>query len=263
MDQSSRQEAADFLGRDLRLRTSPVAAKFLKQADFPDKTRRPSVAMGKRITICQGVTMARVYGWTVGLTKADLICVPAMIAFGFTRAPDQRRTLGKLLCDVSFLKDEKAGATETQSMCCLENKEYEGLLFAPLGRAAFEPDTVAIYGNPAQVMRMIQGWVYQEGRRVTGNFGGKVECTEYLVGPLKSRAARVAIPGNGDRIFSMTQDDEMVFSIPGDGIEPLIQGLQEAGKKIGARYPITFYQNFQPEFPKRYKEIGEEVGAID
>ncbi len=110
---------------------------------------------------------------------------------------------------------------------------------------------------------MIRGWVYHEGRRVTGNFGGKVECTEYLIGPFKSSAARVAIPGYGDRIFSMTQDDEMVFSIPGEGIEPLIQGLQKAGKKIGARYPITFYQNFQPEFPKRNKEVGDEVGAHD
>jgi len=263
MDQSGRQEAADFVAMDLRLKTLPFAVKFLKEADFPDKTRRPSVSLGKRITICQAVTMARLYGWSVGLTKADLICVPAMIAFGFTQVKDARSTLGKLLLDVNSLKDEKAAMTEPQSLCCLENNEYEGLLLAPLGKAAFEPDTVAIYGNPAQVMRMIQGWVYHEGRRVPGNFGGKFECFEYLINPFKSKAARVAIPGNGDRIFSMTQDDEMVFSIPGEGIESLIKGLQEAGKKIGARYPITFYQNFQPEFPKPYKELGDEVGAYD
>jgi uncharacterized protein (DUF169 family) len=261
MDQKSRQEAADFISNDLRLKTQPLAVKFLKKAYFPEKTRRPSENLGKRVTICQGVTMARIYGWTVGLTKEDLICVPAMIAFGFTRAADQGSVLGKLFLDIAFLKDQEAARQEMASMCFLENSEYEGILLSPLAKSAYDPDTVAIYGNPAQVMRMIQGWVYNEGRRVTGNMGGKVECSEYLIAPFKSHSARAIIPGNGDRIFSMTQDDEMVFAIPGDGLEALVTGLKEAGKKIGARYPITPYQNFQPEFPKRYKEVGSEVGA--
>jgi ubiquinone/menaquinone biosynthesis C-methylase UbiE len=34
----------------------------------------------------------------------------------------------------------------------------------------------------------------------------------------KTGRPRIAIPGMGDRIFSMTQDDEMVFSIPGQTI---------------------------------------------
>jgi hypothetical protein len=64
----------------------------------------------------------------------------------------------------------------------------------------------------------------------------------------------------GDRIFSMTQDDELVFGLPGKGLEALVQGLREAGSKIGARYPVTFYQNFQPEFPKPHKALGAKLG---
>ena len=44
--------------------------------------------------------MARVYGWTVGLTREDLICVPAMIVFGLSNASDPDETLGKLFCEV-------------------------------------------------------------------------------------------------------------------------------------------------------------------
>lgn len=260
MDQKSRQEAAEFISNDLRLKTLPLAAKFLKDAAFPEKTRRPASTLGKRITICQAVTIARVYGWTVGLTKEDLICVPAMITFGLTRASDQRTTLGKLMCDASLLKDQNAARQEPICMTFLERGEFEALLLAPLGGSDFEPDTIVIYGNPAQVMRMIQGWVYHEGKRISGNFGGKIECSEYLIAPFKTAAPRVVIPGNGDRIFSMTQDDELVFALPGNGLELLVQGLKEAGKKIGARYPVTFYQNFQPEFPKLYKKLGEELG---
>jgi hypothetical protein len=42
----------------------------------------------------------------------------------------------------------------------------------------------------------------------------------------------------------------------------LMKGLKEVGKAIGARYPVTPYQNFQPEFPKSYKELGKESGII-
>ncbi len=263
MDMDLYADAAEFLRNDLRLRTQPIAVRFLKnEAEFPEKTLRPFSNLGKRVTICQAVTMARLYEWTVGVTRQDLICVPAMIAFGFTGASDQRTVLGKLFCEASFLQDQAAAQKETASMSFLEKGEYQAIALSPLSKGLYEPHTVAIYGNPAQVMRMIQAWVYLRGERVSGNFGGKVECSEYLIAPYASAAPRVAIPGAGDRIFSMTQDDEMVFALPGSAVPELVEGLKEAGKKIGARYPITFYQNFQPEFPKLYKDAGEELGVF-
>ena len=70
-------EAADLIRNNLRLKTFPVAVKFLNdKKDFPEKTRRPSVALGKRVAICQAITMARVYGWTVGLAKEKWAIVP-------------------------------------------------------------------------------------------------------------------------------------------------------------------------------------------
>ena len=57
------QEINDSISNGLRLKTLPVAVKFLKdESDFPEKTRQPSVVLQKRVTICQAVTMARVYG---------------------------------------------------------------------------------------------------------------------------------------------------------------------------------------------------------
>jgi len=206
--------------------------------------------------------MARNYGWTVGLTKEDLVCVPAMIAFGFSGAPDPAETLGKLFCEVSFSQSEDGGVKETASMIRFENDEYQAIAMAPLQKGLFDPDSVVVYGNPAQVMRLIQAFSYMETGRIAGNFGGKVECTEYLIAPFKTQAPRIAIPGMGDRIFSMTQDDEMVFSIPGQLLDGLVEGLKSAGKKIGARYPVTPYQNFEPEFPKPYKVLADELGLF-
>ncbi|HPL64832.1 MAG TPA: DUF169 domain-containing protein [Syntrophales bacterium] len=258
MDQ---KEAAEFIRNDLRLKTFPVAVKFLKSPnEFPEKTRRPAAALGKKVALCQAVTMARIYGWTVGLTKDDIVCVPAALAFGFSTAADPASAMTRLLCEGAYSKDEKAAANEVSVVKKLGKDEYAAVLLAPLYRAAFEPDTIAFYGNPAQLMRLVQAWAYRAGKRVPGHFGGKIECTEYLLAPFVDREPRIAIPGTGDRVFSMTQDDEIVFSIPGGNLGDLVQALGEVGKKVGAQYPIPVYLNFQPEFPKQFKEIGKEVG---
>jgi hypothetical protein len=60
----------------------------------------------------------------------------------------------------------------------------------------------------------------------------------------------------------MTQDDELVVSFPARSLGGILKGLAEAGKKIGARYPITVYQNFQPEFPQPYQERAKKWGIL-
>ena len=100
------------------------------------------------------------------------------------------------------------------------------------------------------------------GARVAGEFGGKVECASYLIGPYRNDQVTVTIPGMGDRIFSMTQDDELVVSFPARLLDGILTGLKEAAKKIGARYPITVYQNFSPEFPGPYQERAKKWGII-
>jgi uncharacterized protein (DUF169 family) len=256
-------EAADLIRNTLRLKSFPVAVKFLKdKKDFPEKTRQPSVALGKKIAICQAVTMARIYGWTMGLTKDDVVCVPAAIAFGFSTSVDSAASLGRLFCEGSYSKSQEVGQKEADSIRRLKKDEYAAILLSPLHRANFEPDTVAFYGNPAQLMRLVHAWTYGTGQRVKGNFGGKIECTEYLLAPFKDQAPHIAIPGTGDRVFSMTQDDEIVFALPGSHIAELVQALEVAGKKVGVQYPVPVYLNYQPEFPKQFKELGKELGIL-
>jgi uncharacterized protein (DUF169 family) len=199
------KSAAEFISNNLRLKTMPVAVKFLKEKkDFPEKTRQPSTFLGKKITLCQAITMARLYGWTVRMTKDDIICVPAAIAFGFSNSTDTVSSLTRLLCTASYSANEEAAGREAAAIKKLENGEYEGIVFSPLQKTTIDPDTVLFYGNPAQMMRLIQAWSYGSGQRVHGNFGGKVECTEYLLVPFKEQIPRVSIPGTGDRVFSMT-----------------------------------------------------------
>ncbi|MCK9374859.1 MAG: DUF169 domain-containing protein [Syntrophobacterales bacterium] len=255
--------AAVQLKENLRLRTEPFGVSFLKEAAaLPPKTRQPSKVFGKKVTICQGVTMTRVYGWPVGLTRDDLLCVPGMLAFGFTPAADPIMELGQLFCEAGFHRDLGPSLKEVEALPRFEPQEIEAIYLCPLERLAQNPDVVVVYGNPAQLMRLIQAATFSLGARVTGEFGGKVECTEYLIAPYRTGEIRVAIPGMGDRIFSMTQDDEMVMAFPGKLLDGLLVGLKDAAKKIGARYPITVYQNFSPSFPPNYEERAKKWGIL-
>ena len=206
--------------------------------------------------------MARNYGWTAGLAKEDVICVPAAIVFGLSQSPDPPASLSRLFCEATFSRTEELAAKEVASMSRFENGEITGILMAPAEKASFDPDTSIIYGNPAQVMRLAQAWSFVTGERVRGDCGGKVECDEYLISPYKYQSARIVIPGNGERIFAGTQDDEMTFAVPMRLLPDIAKGLKDAGKAIGARYPSTPYQNFQPEFPKSYKVLGKEIGIV-
>ncbi len=69
----------------------------------------------------QGVTMD---GWTVGLAKEDIICVPAAIAFGFTDAADPSLSLAGLFHEIAFCNSDDLARKETSSMSRLKMEKY-------------------------------------------------------------------------------------------------------------------------------------------
>ena len=66
------------------------------------------------------------------------------------RCSDPCGSLAGLLSEVAFSRNEELARREIASMSRFENGEIEAIVLAPLDRASFEPDTVLIYGNPAQ-----------------------------------------------------------------------------------------------------------------
>ena len=190
--------AATQLKEALRLRTEPFGVVFFKDAaGLPAKTRQPSKVFGKKVTICQGVTLARVYGWPVGLTQEDLICIPGMLVFGFTPATDPIMELGQLFCEVGFHPDLGPALKEVEALPRFEPQEVGAIYLCPLERLTLDPEVVVIYGNPAQLMRLIQAATFSLGERVSGEFGGKVECSQYLIAPYRTGRVPGGHPRHG------------------------------------------------------------------
>ena len=155
------------------------------------------------------------------------------------------------------------GKKEEDLIDRFEYGRYSHILVAPINRAPFDPDLYMIYGNPAQIMRLIQGALYNEGGAVQSSSMGRLGCSA-IIAVMKADECRYMVPGNGDRIFGMTQDYEMAFMMPASKVDTIMDGLAKTHKG-GIRYPITSFFNFQATFPPSYQEqmkIWEEEGEL-
>ncbi|OGN97241.1 MAG: hypothetical protein A2Z77_06660 [Chloroflexi bacterium RBG_13_51_36] len=249
---------AEALNRLVRPLTFPIAAKLVKSVDeFPEKTRRPFKDMGFKTNPCVAMTMARKYGWTVAMTAEDNACPIAAYTYGWSE-PE----LGTKKALMDFMIVMKYSANENAARATMEGVEqvklgkgkYAGVVFSPLERTKIEPDLVMIFCNPAQLMRLVHGATQETGVAVESMFSGRGgTCTEGVLQTFKTGQPKVVLPGNGDRVWAMVQDAEMVFTIPANWLDSVIRGL-EATHQTGIRYPIPVDVRHAPTFPGQLKD---------
>ncbi|MBC5826024.1 MAG: DUF169 domain-containing protein [Candidatus Eremiobacteraeota bacterium] len=237
----------------VRPTTFPVAVKFLRDGEAPPpKAKRPLADLRRHVTVCQGWAIARRYGWMMVLRPEDMKCPLGALMAGFA-APNAYYEEGNL-CAGMYTADNDAGARSEASVEKFRTGEIDGIVFAPLARADFEPEILIVYGNAAQVMRLVAAAVYKTGGRIRSTFAARMDCSDHLVVPLRSDEPQVILPCNGDRIFAGAQDDEMAFSFPWTKAEDIVEGL-EGTQRGGIRYPIPTFLTYEPSMPKKYEEL--------
>ena len=253
-------QKAEALNRLIRPLTFPIAVKLVESVDgFPEKTRRPSRDMGFKTNLCVGMTMARKYGWTVGITSDDNTCPVATYTYGWSEPePETRKALTDFIIIMKYSANENAANTAMEALgqVKLSKGKYAGVVFSPLERTRIDPDLVMIFCNPAQAMRLVHGATQETGVAVRSIFSGRGgTCTEGVLQTFKTGEPKVVLPGNGDRVWAMVQDGEMAFTIPVDWLDPVIRGL-EATHQTGVRYPIPVDVRHEPFLPGQFKGAG-------
>ena len=106
---------------------------------------------------------------------------------------------------------------------------------------------VAIYVNPAQLMRLIHGATFHRGTPLQSTFSGRAaSCTEGVIRAHLDQEPTVVVPGNGDRVWAGCQDHEMMLAVPAEQLAGIVEGLQQT-HRTGIRYPIPRYLRYEPE----------------
>lgn len=241
------------LERYVRPATLPLAVKMLAATgDIPDRAKVPLRDLKKRVAACQSLSLARRYGWLMAVTREDQSCPIGSVVMGFQEAVPYY-TEGNLAAGM-YTASKEAGARSEDALARFPLGLYPVLLAGPLARFPYEPDLVVVYGNAAQVMRLVQAALYREGGVITSGFAGRAACSHIIVTTMETGRPQVILPCTGDRIFGQTQDDEMAFAFPWPHAPGIIEGLEET-HKAGVRYPIPSYLQYEVHYPPSYQEL--------
>lgn len=246
----------EALSKYLRPGSFPLAIRMVKDGEgLSERTRRPHDDMGFQVAVCQVFSMARRYGWQVAVGTEDINCPLALTAFGF-KEELETYSCGEM-CAGMFTETRQAGARTEEMAPKFSFGKYRFIQAAPLNRADFAPNLYLVYGNSAQIMRLLTAVLYKSGGYLTSKFSARLDCADICIETMKTEKPQVILPCYGDRVFGQTQDDEMAMAFPA-GIEAdLIAGL-EGTHKGGIRYPVPTFLRYKPEYPKHYYKLHDE-----
>jgi uncharacterized protein (DUF169 family) len=247
----------EAMNRYVRPDTFPLGIRMLRPGEVvPEGVRIPTRDVGEHWIVCQSIGIARRYGWSIAVGQEDVICPLASVSFGF-RPANARYDAGEAALGMYCTDSEAAQALEAATWR-FEAGRYERLCVAPLAKLSFEPHVVAVYGNSAQVMRLVNAALHARGGRVESSSGGRLDCAELVIQTMQTNEPKVVLPCNGDRVFGMAQDTEMAFAFPADRSAEMVAGL-EATHKGGVRFPIPVAMRSTVSMPSRYQDLLESL----
>jgi uncharacterized protein (DUF169 family) len=225
----------------LILRTSPIAVKMLeKESDIPKDSIRPKKDRKYHLAQCQAFALSRREGATVAMLKEDNWCPTAVMAYGLVKKPESVEKW-------------------SHPYDCFEYGKYIGIVTAPLKSATFMPDVVILYAKPAQLRGLLLSMKVQDVPSVQGHFFPP-SCGWSVVAPMKTGQYWVVIPDPGEYQRALTEEGDMMFSVPQSKMDVMMAGLRQ-----NEHGPFSYrdHQMFmQPDFalPDFYKDMFKSWG---
>jgi len=221
-------EAFGEIAREqLRLRTMPLAIKFLRQGEsVPNGMGRPLQDLGTRIRPCKAWNLARQMGLSIAMLEDDfsVACPASLFIFGITE-PVQAWLEGDLAYKI-YAETRPAAVNMEKRILRVKVGEYKGMLLAPLEAASFVPDLVMAYCNSKQAMQLVSAAMWTSGEPLRFDMAARGLCSDGVVQPLQLQRPVLAIPCGGDRTHGGTQDDELVFTSPFGQLDGIVDGLR-------------------------------------
>jgi uncharacterized protein (DUF169 family) len=244
--------------KQLRLNTYPLAVKMLtKPEEVPEEAIRPLKQFGKCLSTCQAFALSRRFGETVAQLFEDMWCPEPVIGFGLAKPPEYFFE-GKTRYPVG-VKSLEAGSNWAKEFPRFETGKYVGFVSAPLTTASFEPDVAVVYCDSAQLLKLLLGLAYEDGRDITTVLGGHSACVYAVVPAMLKDQCQASVPCRGDRGYAGTQDYEMIFTIPQSLIERVVDGMDQAGTSTT---PTRFSMNPEYMLSEGYAEIAKLMGQV-
>ncbi|MHA1671110.1 MAG: DUF169 domain-containing protein [Promethearchaeota archaeon] len=233
----------------LRLLTFPVAIKYFKdESEIPNKIGiiRPS-KINQRITLCQAYTITRRWGRDVVMTFEDNHCITSSFVNEWAPMPSKeilksqiiskyhKNARAELNIQLEFAKNFKKEDRE-------KIKGNIGFISSPLNKTCVIPDVILCYGNPAQITHIIHALTYEGRNLITDQafMGYGESCLLGVLTTFLKNKPQIVLPGEGDRTYGMTTENEMAIGLPPDKLFYIMKNLFKSADKFNFGMPSKF-----------------------
>ncbi|MFZ5570747.1 MAG: dephospho-CoA kinase [Thermodesulfobacteriota bacterium] len=244
----------------VRLTSFPVAFKMLpKKEDLSaiPYLRRPD----RKQTLCQLINLARNSDWTVGADARDFLGPVCPSIIGLCELP--KECADGTFRSIVWVRTKADARKFEAAIPRLPLNRYEAVALAPLVYNPFDPDIVLIYGNPAQIMLLINALQFEDYEVMQFFCVGESSCSDAIARCYLTGKPAAGIPCYGERRYGHARDEDMVLAIPADHMQKALRGLETLYRR-GIRYPISYAgaeMDLSAGFPGTYAGI-EQLRAI-
>jgi uncharacterized protein (DUF169 family) len=247
----------------LKLKSYPIGLRLLVDGEQPQEDAiRPLRDIKHNISMCQAFTIARREGKVIAMMKEDNWCFAPVISYGMASLPE-RFLMGysRYPYDVHSREHGEFWArNEFPYIEGLNGQRVHGTEIGPLSLLKRPPHVVIIYGEPAQIVWLVNASSFWDGRDIKAKLSGHAACAYAVAGVLKEDEPKVVLPCVGERRRAYAQDNELSFSLPAEKLEKIVEALEELERREGGLIPFSV--SLLPKHPLKesYKEIAREIG---
>ena len=248
----------------LMLRFSPIAFKMIyDESEIPVTSTQPSRESDTNPAMCQAFSLVRRNRKSITMLKEDHWCLWPLACFKLCPLDeDDFNIMGTKL----FMKDpEKSIRFMKENYPWLNSGETPlGFTIAPLENCGFNPDVVIIYCRVAQLRSLIMAAKYQLSDMWSVIPDTIASCCYSTIPLLNGQKFNVTIPDPGEYERALTGEDEIIFSLRGDCLPDLLDGVRTLGK-LGFDYAglnLDMNMNFPraPFYNEMFGKWGLTVG---
>jgi len=222
--------------RNLVLEGFPVGVKMIETSEELDAIQykgQPLKRLEKELAACQPISQARYLGSVMGIeTWRVSVCRLGGDVLGVD-VGDYVHVYTN-----TYFQDADSARNMIATTPRFERGKYQAMVVGPLEKIPVEPDVVVVYGNVAQILRIINGYLYDKGGRLQFSASGDAGlCSDTIVLPMQSGRPHVAIPCNGGRILGLPNNTDLACGIPYGLLEGILEGIEFTGKNVPIGYP--------------------------
>jgi uncharacterized protein (DUF169 family) len=258
---------ADYnkLGEELEklliLRYAPIALKLIKtEADIPEGALRPKRDLGYHLALCQAFAMVRRQRKSLVLLKEDHWCVWPLIGFGLVEFKEGNEYYERAVTANFIENPDKARAFFKSSYPRMAEGSNIGMALAPLDTANFIPDMVLVYLKPAQLRSALMSIKFKSGELLKTAFDSVDSCVHSTIQVLTDGTYKITVPDPGEYERGLTDEDEMILSVPADKLSDLVLGLNILQKASFGYRQLHMEMDYDFPRPQFYDDLFKSWG---